>query len=81
MVPERFGGGMPMQRENTKAEGLLRLLAQGLPAHAEHKTTTELGDRSQYIGMPDIGEGLECMRAAVALRCKKIFSFPRRFAP
>ena len=55
-----------MQRENTKAEGLLRLLTQGLLAHAEHKTTTELGDRSQYIGMSDIGKGMECLRAAVA---------------
>ena len=55
-----------MQRENTKKEGLLRLLIQGLLAHGEKKTANELGDRSQYIGMSDIGKGMECMRAAVA---------------
>ena len=55
-----------MQRENMKTQGLLRLLTQGLLAHAEQKTARELGDRSQYIGMSDIGKGMECMRAAVA---------------
>lgn len=55
-----------MQRENRKAGGLLRLLTEGLLAHAEQKTASELGDRSQYIGMSDIGKGMECMRAAVA---------------
>ncbi|WP_207261894.1 hypothetical protein [Desulfovibrio sp. Huiquan2017] len=55
-----------MQHDDTKAQGLLRLLTQGLLAHAEQKTASELGDRSQYIGMSDIGKGMECMRAAVA---------------
>ncbi|QJB56545.1 hypothetical protein [Pseudodesulfovibrio sp. zrk46] len=55
-----------MPHENLKAQGLLRLLTQGLLAHAEQKTVCELGDRSQYIGMSDIGKGMECMRAAVA---------------
>jgi hypothetical protein len=55
-----------MQHDDTKAQGLLRLLTEGLVAHAEQKTAAELGDRSQYIGMSDIGKGLECVRAAVA---------------
>lgn len=55
-----------MQHDDTKAQGLLRLLTQGLLAHAEKKTASELGDRSQYIGMSDIGKGMECLRSAVA---------------
>ncbi|MBG0789905.1 MAG: hypothetical protein H0S80_05330 [Desulfovibrionaceae bacterium] len=55
-----------MQHDDTKAHGLLRLLTQGLLTHAEHKTANELGDRSLYIGMSDIGKGMECTRAAVA---------------
>jgi len=57
---------MQMQHDDTKLQGLLRLLTQGLLAHAEQKTASELGDRSQYIGMSDIGKGMECMRAATA---------------
>lgn len=55
-----------MRHSDIKAQGLIRLLAQGLLAHGEQKTANELGDRSQYIGMSDIGKGMECMRAAVA---------------
>ena len=57
---------MQMQHDETKSQGLLRLLTQGLLTHAQQKTANELGDRSQYIGMSDIGKGMECMRAAVA---------------
>lgn len=66
MVPVKSGGDMQMQHDNSKAQGLLRLLTQGLLTHAEQKTANELGDRSQYIGMSDIGKGMECMRSAVA---------------
>ncbi|SOB59980.1 conserved protein of unknown function [Pseudodesulfovibrio profundus] len=55
-----------MQHDNTKSHGLLRLLTQGFLVHAEKKTASELGDRSKYIGMSDIGKGMECMRSAVA---------------
>lgn len=55
-----------MQYDDTKSQGLLRLLTQGLLAYAEQKKINELGDRSQYIGMSDIGKGMECLRAAVA---------------
>tara|TARA_Y100001954_G_scaffold237635_1_gene302002 strand:+ start:29421 stop:30644 length:1224 start_codon:yes stop_codon:yes gene_type:complete len=57
---------MQMQHDDTKEQGLLRLLAQGLLTHAGQKTANELGDRSRYVGMSDIGKGMECMRAAVA---------------
>jgi len=55
-----------MLHDNTKAQGLLRLLTQGLLAHSEQETVSQLGDRSQYIGMSDIGKGMECLRSAVA---------------
>ncbi len=55
-----------MQPDETKAQGLLRLLAQGLLAHAQQETARQLGDRSRYVGMSDIGKGMQCLRAAVA---------------
>ena len=55
-----------MRHDDIKSQGLIRLLTQGLLAHGEQKTASELGDRSRYIGMSDIGKGMECMRAAVA---------------
>lgn len=55
-----------MHHDDIKTQGLIRLLTQGLLAHGEQKTACDLGDRSQYIGMSDIGKGMECMRAAVA---------------
>lgn len=66
MALARSGGGMQMQHDDTKAQGLLRLLTQGLLIYGEKKTARELGDRSQYIGMSDIGKGMECLRSAVA---------------
>jgi len=57
-----------MQHDKGKAEGLIRLLTQGLLAHSEGETARELGDRSQYVGMSDVGKGMECMRAAVAAK-------------
>jgi hypothetical protein len=51
---------------DTKAMGLLAQLTKGLLIHSKRETETQLGDRSQYIGMSDIGKGAECMRAAVA---------------
>ena len=55
-----------MRHDDVKAQGLIRLLTQGLLVHSEQETIAQLGDRSQYIGMSDIGKGMECMRAAVA---------------
>ena len=45
---------------------LLAILAQGLQRHAEIATAATLGDRSRYIGLSDIGRGLDCLRATVA---------------
>jgi hypothetical protein len=43
----------------------MALLAKGLVESSAKRTLSSLGDRSQYIGMSDIGRALECPRAAV----------------
>lgn len=48
------------------ATALLSSLAHGLQRHAEAATAVTLGDRSRYIGLSDIGRGLDCLRATVA---------------
>lgn len=53
---------MPHDKEN----GLLRFLTSGILKHTSEDTAAQLGDRSQYIGLSDIGKGLECLRSAVA---------------
>lgn len=45
---------------------VLALLNQGLQKAATERTARTLGDRSRYIGMSDIGKGIDCLRAAVA---------------
>ena len=57
-----------------KAASLLALIATGLHAHAEQSTAQTLGDRSQYVGLSDIGRALECPRAAL---CNKVFARPQ----
>ena len=60
---------MDNNESNTHQDKGLALLAQvtrGLIAHDNHHTTAQLGDRSAYVGMSDIGKGAECLRAAVA---------------
>lgn len=57
-----------------KASGLLALIASGLHTHAVQATALTLGDRSQYIGLSDIGRALECPRAAL---CNKVFPRPQ----
>ena len=52
--------------ENIKAMGLMAQVARGLLKHGECRTVDELGDRSLYVGLSDIGKGAECLRAAVA---------------
>ncbi len=51
-----------------RSTALLSLLAKGLQIHSHNSTMTQLGDRSSYIGMSDIGKALECLRAAVAAK-------------
>jgi len=48
-----------------RSQGLMTLLAKGLLESSVQRTASSLGDRSQYIGMSDIGRALECPRAAV----------------
>ncbi|MBI9088204.1 MAG: hypothetical protein JEZ12_03210 [Desulfobacterium sp.] len=55
-----------MQHDKKKSDALLSLLTQGLLAYSEKETARQLGDRSLYIGMSDIGKGMECLRSAVA---------------
>jgi len=52
--------------ENIKAMGLMSQVAKGLLNHSGLATAAQLGDRSKYVGLSDIGKGAECMRAAVA---------------
>ena len=52
--------------ENIKAMGLMAQVARGLLKHGECRTVDELGDRSKYVGLSDIGKGAECLRSAVA---------------
>lgn len=54
-----------VQAEEHRAQGLMTLLARGLLESSAQKTASSLGDRSQYIGMSDIGRALECPRASV----------------
>ena len=53
---------------NTKAMGLMAQVAKGLLKHGECRTVAELGDRSLYVGLSDIGKGAECLRSAVTGR-------------
>ena len=59
-----------VQAEEHRAQGLMTLLAKGLLESSAQRTASSLGDRSQYIGMSDIGRALECPRAAVG---RKLF--------
>ncbi|MFA7183747.1 MAG: hypothetical protein WC082_02575 [Victivallales bacterium] len=51
---------------NAKAMGLMSQVARGLLKHGECHTAKQLGDRSKYVGLSDIGKGTECLRSAVA---------------
>ena len=52
--------------KNVKAMGLMSQVAKGLLKHGECQTAEQLGDRSKYVGLSDIGKGAECLRSAVA---------------
>ncbi|SFJ89164.1 hypothetical protein SAMN04488082_10923 [Desulfomicrobium apsheronum] len=54
-----------LQAQADRSHGLMTLLAKGLLESSAQRTASSLGDRSQYIGMSDIGRALECPRAAV----------------
>ncbi len=48
-----------------QSQKLLALIAHGLLEHSKTNTMSQLGDRSQYIGMSDISLMQECPRLAV----------------
>jgi len=49
-----------------KIVGHYAMWAQALLLHGAAKGARDLGDRQTYLGMSDIGRGIECLRAAVA---------------
>lgn len=60
-----------MNTERNQEDRLLSLVCHGLQEHAKRMTSAMLGDRSQYIGMSDIGRMLECPRSVFM---SKVFS-------
>lgn len=72
MAKRKSGGGMQMQHD-VKVEGLLQLITTGILKHSYQSTIKELGDRSSYIGLSDIGKGVECLRSAVASKVNSKF--------
>ena len=53
-------------KQMDRTEGLRALIRQGLQAVSQKSTTAQLGDRSTYVGMSDIGQHWECPRAVLA---------------
>lgn len=51
-----------------RAETLLETIRQGLYLSAIQNTTTNLGDRSKYVGLSEIVKYAECPRSAVAAK-------------
>ncbi len=51
--------------DKIKSMGLLAQITKGLLKHSDNETVLHLGDRTKYIGMSDIGAGVECLRKAV----------------
>lgn len=64
MAGTKSGGGTLMLLE--KSHSLLQFLTVGMLSHARQETVSQLGDRSQYIGMSDLGKAMECFRSTVA---------------
>lgn len=65
-----YGGHMIKQ----KSTGLLGLLARGFLLHGAARGARELGERGSYLGMSDIGRGIECLRSAVAGKLEHSFA-------
>ena len=51
--------------KNIKAMGLMSQVAKGLLNHSGSATAAQLGDRSLYVGLSDIGKGAECLEDIV----------------
>ena len=61
----------------TPAQHLVEIIRSGLEAHAKQATALQLGDRSTYVGMSDIGAMQECPRAAVLRKCRQPACSPK----
>ncbi len=49
-----------------RIQALFAQLVRGLLHHGDLESKKLLGDRRHYVGMSDVGKGVECMRSAVA---------------
>ncbi len=65
---------MTQEHISDKAQNLLTCIQHGLQLHDAQSTAAQLGDRSQYIGLSDIGRAIECPRAAL---CNKVSARPQ----
>lgn len=57
-----------------KIIGHYAMWAQALLLHGAAKGARDLGDRQTYLGMSDIGRGIECLRAAVSNKLEHSFA-------
>lgn len=57
-----------------KIVGHYAMWAQALLLHGAAKAARDLGDRQTYLGMSDIGRGIECLRAAVSGKLDTTFA-------
>ncbi|WMW64653.1 hypothetical protein [Nitratidesulfovibrio liaohensis] len=59
----------------------LCLLAESLLTREAHTTQSQLGDRSTYVGMSDIGAAMECLRSAAARKLASPGTQPHTIPP
>ena len=55
-----------MQPTQGDHHALFAQLARGLVRSGRERSERTLGDRSAYVGLSDVGQGIDCLRAAVA---------------
>ncbi|WP_308774170.1 hypothetical protein [uncultured Bilophila sp.] len=49
-----------------KSTALLGTLSKALNNYSTQHLDPKLGDRGSYVGLSDVGKGMECLRSAVA---------------
>jgi hypothetical protein len=62
---------MTVTEAKERGNVLLEILRTGLEQHAERSTKAELGDRTSYIGLSDLGAMQDCPRMALARKMMK----------
>ena len=62
------------QTPNRQATNLLWMMANALTTAGAMHGARALGDRGTYLGMSDIGRGMECLRSAVAGKVNHSFA-------